>query len=169
MTPEDWQERLSRIQTLWTRLLAPVAEADKSLVLRYYGAALRYLQALVQDGAVAEELAQDFAVRFLNGHYSQVDPERGRFRAELVRLFPVSVKAWTDAHRARLVKSRQAALKSFAVVENQWDAVSIFFSCHGAAFSGLARFLQPYRVEASPDNRKGACAMKKVMIRQCPV
>ncbi|HYV36744.1 MAG TPA: sigma-70 family RNA polymerase sigma factor [Gemmataceae bacterium] len=80
MASPDLQDRLSRIQTEWTRLLAPMEDAAKSLLLRYYGAAFRYLLALVQDAAVAEELAQDFAVRFLNGHYRNVHPDRGRFR-----------------------------------------------------------------------------------------
>jgi RNA polymerase sigma-70 factor (ECF subfamily) len=80
MTSEALDDRLSRIQTHWTRLLAPVEDADKSLLLRYYGAAFRYLLALVNDAGIAEELAQDFAVRFLSGQYRQVSPERGRFR-----------------------------------------------------------------------------------------
>jgi RNA polymerase sigma-70 factor (ECF subfamily) len=80
MAASEWQAHLSRIQTEWTRLLNPLEDTSKSLLLRYYGAAFRYLLALVQDAAVAEELAQEFAVRFLNGHYRNVHPERGRFR-----------------------------------------------------------------------------------------
>jgi RNA polymerase sigma-70 factor (ECF subfamily) len=78
-------DRLSRIQTMWSKLLAPggnAAQTDafQELLLRYYGAAFRYLVGIVRDAGVAEELAQDFAVRFMRGAYCQADPQRGRFR-----------------------------------------------------------------------------------------
>ncbi len=76
----DLQDRLSRIQTNWTQVLAPVDAADKNLLLCYYGAAFRYLLGIVKDATVAEELAQEFAVRFLAGQYRKVDRQRGRFR-----------------------------------------------------------------------------------------
>ena len=56
MAADESQERLSRIQTLWTQLLTPVDGADKELLLRYYAAAFRYLLAMAQDAAIAEEL-----------------------------------------------------------------------------------------------------------------
>jgi RNA polymerase sigma-70 factor (ECF subfamily) len=80
MAADDVIDRLSRIQTCWTRLLTGAAGAEKDLLLRYYGAAFRYLVAMVRDAAVAEELAQEFAVRFMAGQYRQVHRERGRFR-----------------------------------------------------------------------------------------
>jgi RNA polymerase sigma-70 factor (ECF subfamily) len=80
MTGDELQDRLSRIQTRWTQLLSPVAGADRDLLLRYYGAAFRYLRALAKDAALAEDLAQEFAARFLAGKYRQVDRQHGRFR-----------------------------------------------------------------------------------------
>jgi RNA polymerase sigma factor (sigma-70 family) len=80
MTGDDLQDRLSRIQTQWTQMLAPVAGAEKDLLLHYYGAAYRYLRALAKDAALAEDLAQEFAARFLAGQYRRVDREHGRFR-----------------------------------------------------------------------------------------
>ncbi len=80
MAADDEHDRLSRIQTRWTELLTPVAGADKELLLRYYGAAFRYLRAMAQDAAVAEELTQEFALRFLAGQYRRVDRRHGRFR-----------------------------------------------------------------------------------------
>ena len=80
MAANDVIDRLSRIQTCWTRLLTGAVGAEKDLLLRYYGAAFRYLVAMVRDAAVAEELAQEFAVRFMAGQYRQVHRERGRFR-----------------------------------------------------------------------------------------
>ena len=80
-------ERLSRIKTHLTELLRAhqgqgesAVAARQELVLLYYGAAYRYLLGIVRDAAVAEELTNDFAVRFLCGDFKHFDPERGRFR-----------------------------------------------------------------------------------------
>jgi RNA polymerase sigma-70 factor (ECF subfamily) len=80
-------DHLSRIKTLWTLQIQAcqgqgsiVTTAQQQLLLRYHGAAYRYLLGMVRDPSVAEELAQDFAVRFLRGDFQQADPQRGRFR-----------------------------------------------------------------------------------------
>jgi RNA polymerase sigma factor (sigma-70 family) len=80
-------ERLSRIKTHLTELLRAhqgqgesAVAARQELVLLYYGAAYRYLLGIVRDAGAAEELTQDFAVRFLRGDFKHFDPERGRFR-----------------------------------------------------------------------------------------
>src|SRR5271165_4201899 len=49
-------------------------------VERYYGAVLRFLVAVVKNDEIAVELANEFALRFLEGKYEQFDPKRGRFR-----------------------------------------------------------------------------------------
>jgi RNA polymerase sigma factor (sigma-70 family) len=80
-------ERLSRIKTLLTVWLqahegqgeAAVTARDQ-LVLRYYGAVYRYLLGMLHDASAAEELTQEFAMRFLRGDFRQFDPHRGRFR-----------------------------------------------------------------------------------------
>jgi RNA polymerase sigma-70 factor (ECF subfamily) len=79
-------DHLSRIQTWWTVQLraaqdkGEAAEERQHLLLRYYGAAYRYILGMVQDEDLAEELTQDFALRFLRGDFRQADPQRGRFR-----------------------------------------------------------------------------------------
>jgi RNA polymerase sigma-70 factor (ECF subfamily) len=79
-------DRLSRIQTWWTLQLraahgqGAADEERQHLLLRYYGAAYRYILGMVQDEDLAEELTQDFALRFLRGDFRQADPQRGRFR-----------------------------------------------------------------------------------------
>jgi RNA polymerase sigma-70 factor (ECF subfamily) len=87
MDPEDLSNRLSSIRTHWTVLFqAHQQEGDartaarQQLLLRYYGAVYRYLLGTVRDLAVAEELTQEFALRFLRGDFHRADPERGRFR-----------------------------------------------------------------------------------------
>ncbi|WP_165069877.1 RNA polymerase sigma factor [Paludisphaera rhizosphaerae] len=85
---------LSHIDTLWqmVRQAHPpgvvkgtpgddeTATARRALLERYSGAARRYLQAALRDRAAAEELSQDFAVKFMGGAFANVDPGKGRFR-----------------------------------------------------------------------------------------
>ncbi len=103
MGPEEWEARLSRIATLWTLHARghtgdAVAEARAALLQRYWAAAYRYLLAALRDSNAADDLAQDFAVRFLRGDFGRADPHRGRFRDYLRSALSHLV---TDFHRAR--------------------------------------------------------------------
>lgn len=80
-------ERLSQIATRWSLLLQAGAADDDirrtaqaELLLRYYAPVYRYLRGMVRDEARAEELCQEFALRFLRGDFRHADPCRGRFR-----------------------------------------------------------------------------------------
>ena len=81
-------DRLSRMKTQWTALFdahrpagdTAAAGARGALLLRYHAAVYRYLLGTLRDAPAAEELTQDFAVRFLRGDFKHADPERGRFR-----------------------------------------------------------------------------------------
>jgi RNA polymerase sigma factor (sigma-70 family) len=81
---DDFDERLSRISTMWTmhheahRGGADAAQAE--LLFRYRGPAYRYLLAAVRNADAAEDLAQEFALRFLRGDFGKADPKKGRFR-----------------------------------------------------------------------------------------
>src|SRR4051794_39999556 len=84
MESNEHSERLSRIQTHWGTLLRAGQGEDQQglqrLLVRYHRAVYRYLLATVRDADAAEELTQDFAVRFLRGDFKHADPHRGRFR-----------------------------------------------------------------------------------------
>jgi RNA polymerase sigma-70 factor (ECF subfamily) len=87
MGPDDETARLSALRTRWTLLAqAHGADADaaetarRDLLLRYHRAVYRYLLGMLREPAAAEELAQEFAVRFLRGDFRNADPGRGRFR-----------------------------------------------------------------------------------------
>src|SRR5438128_326991 len=86
MSASDLNQRLSQIQTQWTLMFhahqgqGSAATAAGQLLLRYYRAVYRYLLGTVREPAVAEELAQEFAVRFLRGDFQRANPESGRFR-----------------------------------------------------------------------------------------
>ncbi len=97
-------ERLSRISTQWTLVLhahqglANAALAQKELLHRYGGAVYRYLLGAVRDPDAAEDLAQEFALRFVRGDFRRANPERGRFRDFLKTAL---IHLVTDHHRAR--------------------------------------------------------------------
>jgi RNA polymerase sigma factor (sigma-70 family) len=81
---------LKHITTFWQQILAAhednpdsAVEAQRQVLERYCGAVFRYLSGAVGDVHVAEDLAQDFAVRFLRGDFRNADPARGKFRGLL--------------------------------------------------------------------------------------
>jgi len=83
----DPNERLSRISTLWTLIFKAhqgptetVGAAQRKLLERYGGAVHRYLGGALRDTEAADELFQEFALRFLRGDFRNANPERGRFR-----------------------------------------------------------------------------------------
>src|SRR4051812_1379878 len=76
-------ERLSQIATRWSLLQQARGAGDAAwgeLLLRYHAPVYRYLRGLVRDDAAAEDLCQEFALRFLRGDFRHADPDRGRFR-----------------------------------------------------------------------------------------
>ena len=87
MDSENVKHHLSQIETHWTAVFqahqgrsAEAAEAQAELVLRYGGAVHRYLLASLRDVDAADELSQEFALRFLRGDFKNADPGKGRFR-----------------------------------------------------------------------------------------
>jgi RNA polymerase sigma-70 factor (ECF subfamily) len=55
--------------------------AQQTLLDRYGGAVRRYALAALRDEDAADEVWQEFALRFVRGDFAGADPERGRFRA----------------------------------------------------------------------------------------
>jgi RNA polymerase sigma-70 factor (ECF subfamily) len=82
-----------------------VTAARQRLLQRYGGAVKRYLHAALRDPEVAEELTQEFAVRFLDGKYQGADRQRGRFRN-----FVKGVLAHLIADHYRRLQARPRAL-----------------------------------------------------------
>ena len=104
------RSHLSQIETRWTELFRAhqgpsdaAAEAQAALMLRYAGAVSRYLTRAAGDPHVAEDLAQDFAVRFLRGDFRHADPSKGRFRDFVKRTV---LNLMIDDHRRRRVRPR---------------------------------------------------------------
>ena len=86
MESSTYHDRLSGIQTLWTLVRQAHQPGDEArvaqekLLRRYGGAVRRYLQGIVRDAEVADDLFQEFACRLIKGDLHGADPQRGRFR-----------------------------------------------------------------------------------------
>jgi RNA polymerase sigma factor (sigma-70 family) len=87
MGPEPSERPLNRISTLWTVVCQAhggsteeVASTQQLLLQRYGRAVYRYLLRALPTPHDADELAQEFALRFVRGDFKGADPQRGRFR-----------------------------------------------------------------------------------------
>lgn len=83
-------DRLSQIQTLWSVVrrahgdhTGDTQSAQQQMLDRYGGAIHRYLLGAVRNEELADELFQEFSLKFVSGEYENADPERGRFRSFL--------------------------------------------------------------------------------------
>lgn len=90
MSSGEEEHRISRIETMWS--IVRTAQGDDSadarvaaqqMLDRYGTAVKRYLLGATRSDDIADELFQEFAVRFLTGKYSTADADRGRFRSFL--------------------------------------------------------------------------------------
>jgi len=79
--------QLSRLTTLWTVVLQAHQSAGEELfrtqqvlMERYAPAIDRYLRNMLRDPDVADEVFQNFALRFVRGGLRHARPENGRFR-----------------------------------------------------------------------------------------
>jgi RNA polymerase sigma factor (sigma-70 family) len=83
----DDDSHLSRIQTAWSMVRrahgdhTAVQSAQQTLLDRYGGAVRRYALAALRDEDGADDVFQEFALRFVRGDFGKADPQRGRFRA----------------------------------------------------------------------------------------
>ena len=117
MDEESLSLRLSKISTSWS-MLAHAQQADDpqsrasrlAFIQRYQRAAYRYLIGAVRDADVADELFQEFALRFMEGRFQGADSKRGRFRDYLKTTLYHLV---TDYYRGR--KKRPLQLDSQVV------------------------------------------------------
>ena len=87
MQPHNLEQRLSRINTLWSVVcrahdgsVEEVNSAREQLIDRSQGAVRRYLRKLLSDPDAAEEVFQEFALQLVHGKLHGANPERGRFR-----------------------------------------------------------------------------------------
>lgn len=84
-SPDD---HLSQIETLWSVVERAHAgddprlkSAQVELLERYSVAVRRYALAALRSEELADEVQQEFALRFVRGDFGGADPTRGRFRS----------------------------------------------------------------------------------------
>jgi RNA polymerase sigma-70 factor (ECF subfamily) len=83
----DEDLRLSRIVTQWSMVQRAhgdqqaVRNAQQALLERYGPAVRRYALAALRSEDAADEVFQEFALRFVRGDFGKADPGLGRFRA----------------------------------------------------------------------------------------
>ena len=122
MEDETLQSRLSRISTDWTNLDQAHQGPDResraarlAFILRYERAAYRYLLGAVRDANTADDLFQEFALRFMRGDFQRAAPDRGRFRNYLKTTLYHLVADHFGAQRKRAA-SLEASLAEPAAV-----------------------------------------------------
>lgn len=117
MDPVD--DRLSQINTLWSVVreahdsaAGAVQTAQRQLIERYGGAVRRYALAALRNEEAADEVFQEFALRFVRGDLGKADPSRGRFRNFLkTTIYHLIV----DYQRRRGKQARQVPIDGAAV------------------------------------------------------
>src|SRR5215211_6919817 len=84
---ETGRQHISQIETIWPVVLqahggAPdeITAAQQLILQRYRQAVYRYLVACLKCGDAADELWQEFSLRFVRGDFRNANPEKGRFR-----------------------------------------------------------------------------------------
>jgi RNA polymerase sigma-70 factor (ECF subfamily) len=163
MESHDPNPRLDEIETVWTEVheaheqQGGVAEkARNGLLMRYYGAVHDYLLGMLHDAAEADELTQEFAVRFLRGDFGGADPRRGRFRDLLkTAVRHLVIDRWRQKKKAKNQEPRPLGkgAAAIAAVAGLSDTDPIFVNAWRQAllaktWRALARFEettgQPY-------------------------
>jgi RNA polymerase sigma-70 factor (ECF subfamily) len=117
MDPAD--DRLSQINTLWSVVrdahdpaAGAVQTAQRQLIERYGGAVRRYALAALRDEEAADEVFQEFALRFVRGDLGKADPGRGKFRSFLkTTIYHLII----DYQRRRGRQARQIPIEGAAV------------------------------------------------------
>ena len=81
-------DRLSQIETLWTVVrrahddgMTVAGQAQEQLIEQYGGAVRRYALAALRNEDAANDVFQEFALKFARGDFARADPERGSFRS----------------------------------------------------------------------------------------
>lgn len=117
--------RISQISTNWDQLLAAHAsetgadlrDAARFDILSRYGRCVhQYILAATRDHHVADDLSQEFALRFVRGDYKNAKPEVGRFRDYLKTSLRNLI---TDHFRRRVSTAAELPNSELADAENQ--------------------------------------------------
>jgi RNA polymerase sigma-70 factor (ECF subfamily) len=132
MDQEQSLNRLSHITTLWTLVRkahepgSGTGDAQEALMRRYSGSVHRYLLGALRDPHAADELFQEFSLRFIRGDFHRANPEKGRFR-DFVKtsLFHLIVD-YQKAHKRRPRQFSDNALEPAAPPSDPAECERVF-------------------------------------------
>jgi RNA polymerase sigma factor (sigma-70 family) len=159
------EPRLSQMSTHWTAVIEAhsgtpdqINPAVSELMCRYSGAVYRYFLKAVKNPGEAEELDQEFAVRFLRGDFRGCNPERGRFRdyvkrsvqnmisdhfrrkkSSRARSAPLQDPAYEDPGLSRFDKEFVASWRS-DLLDRSWQALAELEKTSGQPYHTVLRF-----------------------------
>jgi RNA polymerase sigma-70 factor (ECF subfamily) len=126
---QDVKQHLSQITTHWTMVFQShrdsadsMRAAQEILLQRYCGAIYRYLASVLRNTDAAEELCQEFALRFVRGYFKGADPGRGRFRDYVKRTLFHLIADYRNKRQAHPQPLPDESLGP--TVENQMGAAS---------------------------------------------
>lgn len=171
------ESRLSEIQTDWDGVRAAhashdstgqVLEARERILDQYFPCVKKYILGATYDPDLAEDLAQEFAVRFVRGDFRNVDPTQGRFRDYLKRSLrnlitdhfrkPAEFKLRTSVAAEVPDRASDAKLESLdeefqsnwrqQILHNAWQSLRSFEDSKGNWYYTVLR----YRAQ-NPDSR----------------
>jgi RNA polymerase sigma-70 factor (ECF subfamily) len=106
---------LSRLETAWSLVRrahgdhTSVRTAQQRLLDRYGGAVRRYALAALRDADAADEIFQEFALKFVRGDFGNADPQLGRFRAFVKT---VVYRLIVDYQRCRKQRHREGPMNA---------------------------------------------------------
>jgi RNA polymerase sigma factor (sigma-70 family) len=88
MDAKAQEQNLNEIATIWSEVFKAQhgagdtlrRTAQQQLMERYSGAVYRYLLGALRDRHAADDLFQEFCLRFLRGDFRNANPQKGRFR-----------------------------------------------------------------------------------------
>lgn len=166
MDQENPHQRLSQISTAWTMLgqahegtPEEMKAARRQLMQRYGAPIYRYLRASVRDTDAADELYQEFALRFVRGDFKRASPDRGRFRNFLktalyhlivdhqrrqkrqpVPLSPDSPEPGVDAEQVATSDAEFLSAWRAKLLARAWDALAGFEQETGQPLYTVLRF-----------------------------
>jgi len=116
---------LSQIQTMWSVVALAHADvtamqsAQQTMLDRYGGAVRRYALACLRDEDAADEIFQEFALKFVRGDFRGADPGKGRFRAFVKT---VVYRLIVDFQRRKKKLGREGQMHSNVAEPGQLDS-----------------------------------------------
>lgn len=146
---------------------AAVRAAQSAVMERYSGAVYRYLRRVLGSEEAADEVFQEFALKFIRGGYRNADPGTGRFRDYL----KMSILNLVTDYRRRHARRRQHEYSAVDDVadENDFDVTfgkSVSEELIGRVWEALQQFEnesgQVYYTTLKQRARQHACSSREL-------